>query len=693
MPDGGASRDSRANLLYADEHAPLTWREAWELLVKSWPYVSRYRRLVAIKCVLVFVSLTFFLMTPWPLKIVIDNVIDGHPLTGIPGAILTPMTGNSRTAILLAVSLFLVLTVILIGMVHGEAQSLGTNVNSGGLDQAGITANDANEGGSLWNGLFGYLESRVTIDLTQRMNQSLRTAIYERFLRSPLALYADQKIGDAVFRVMYDSASIGPVFYRGVLAPIMSVFMFVMAIIVLSIQFSNQPVIIVVAILFLPVVAIGSSLFGRAIRDQSQSMRESGSDVMAEFEERVAQVQLIKAFGQESRETAVVDAASWQSFRSTLRMLAIVFVMVLVIAPVGCALVGYGLYYLMMQVIAGRMTLGDIVLLAGYGSMLANPMSIIGSTWASVQASVAGLRRVHSVLDNLAEPVSDGSGEGLSGRIGKLEFKGVAIGYGATTVLSGVTMSMRAGEMIALAGPSGCGKTTLIHSIPRFIEPSAGTIAFDGVDSRAVAPDTIRARVGFVFQNESLFSTSIEDNIRYGSGGHGGPPHSSDGPSHNSGSDADVREAAAMAGAAEFIDRLPDGYSTMLGRRGARLSVGQKAANRDRARLASTSRDHCARRACRAARSGVGIRTAEDADRAGARSNRDHRRASRRYACRMRPRLLRSRRYDCRLGYACSSARDRPRIPGLPRTKRCRNSGLSLARLLLFKGCRRYWRC
>ncbi len=97
MPDGGAPRDSRANLLYADEHAPLTLREAWALLVKSWPFVSRYRRLVAIKCALVFVSLTFFLMTPWPLKIVIDNVIDGHPLTGIPGAILTPMVGTSRS--------------------------------------------------------------------------------------------------------------------------------------------------------------------------------------------------------------------------------------------------------------------------------------------------------------------------------------------------------------------------------------------------------------------------------------------------------------------------------------------------------------------------------------------------------------------------------------------------------------------
>ncbi len=561
MPEVAAPRDSRASLLYADEHAPLSWREAWRILVKSWPFVSRYRRLVAIKCALVFVSLTFFLMTPWPLKIVIDNVIDGHPLTGIPAAILTPIVGANRTALLVAVTLFLALAVILIGMVAGDAQSLGTNVNSGGLDQAGLTANDANDGGSLWNGLFGYLESRVTIDLTQRMNQSLRTAIYERFLRSPLALYADQKIGDAVFRVMYDSASIGPVFYRGVLAPIMSLVMFAMAIIVLSAQFSSQPVIIVIAVLFLPVVAIGSTLFGRLLRDQSQSMRETGSNVMAAFEERVAQVQLIKAFGQESRETAAVDTASWESYRSTLRMLAITFVIVIVLAPLVCALIGYGLYYLMMQVVAGRMTLGDIVLLAGYAGMLSNPMSIIGSTWASIQASVAGLRRVHSVLDNLAEPVSDGSHDGLDGRISRLELSGVAIGYGATTVLSDVTMSMRTGQMVALAGPSGCGKTTLIHSIPRFVEPSAGTIAFDGVDSRAIAPDTIRARVGFVFQNEALFSISIEDNIRYGNAG---------------ASMADVREAAAMAGAAEFIERLPDGYSTILGRRGARLSVGQK---------------------------------------------------------------------------------------------------------------------
>src|SRR5271154_4809468 len=102
MPDA-APRDSRANLLYAGEQAALTWREAWRILVKSWPFVSRYRRLVALKCALVFVSLTFFLMTPWPLKIVIGSVLGGHPLPGVPSEIRAPLAGASRSVLLLAV--------------------------------------------------------------------------------------------------------------------------------------------------------------------------------------------------------------------------------------------------------------------------------------------------------------------------------------------------------------------------------------------------------------------------------------------------------------------------------------------------------------------------------------------------------------------------------------------------------------
>src|SRR5260370_39118324 len=249
---------------------------------------------------------------------------------------------------------------------------------------------------------------------------------------------------------MYDSASIGPVFYRGVLAPVASIMMFAMAMVVLSFQFRNQPVIVGIAIAFLPLIALVSGFFGRAIRGQSQSMRERSSDVMAAFEERVAQVQLIKAFGQEEREAAAVDSASWASYRATLKMIGIIAVIIIVLTPLVGVLIGYCAYYLFTQVIRGRMTLGDIVLLASYGMMLASPMMKIGSTWASIQAPVAGLRRVHSVLDSLCEPhgasLANNGVAGLGSRIGSVEFPQGTIGYGAGTILSHVSMAPRASE-------------------------------------------------------------------------------------------------------------------------------------------------------------------------------------------------------------------------------------------------------
>ncbi len=560
-PIGDGRIDARLSHLYSGERPALSAGEAFRILRRTWPFIREQRRLVIAKFALAMTSLTFFMMTPWPLKIVIDNVIDGRRLTGVPRTLLYPLVGDDRAALLVAVTIFLAAAAILVGMVGDEAQRLGTEVESGGLDQAGFTQNEANSGWSLWNGIFGYIEARLTLDLTQRLNQSLRTAIYERFLRSPLALFADQKLGDAVFRVMHDSASIGPVLYQGILAPVLDISMFLLTIVILYLQFPNEPLIPILAASALPIVVIGASLFGKLLRQQSQAMRERGSDVMAAFEERIAHVQLIKAFGRETAEATTVDSASWSSYRATLRMLGIVMVMIFVLTPLTGFLVYFGLYHLMLQVIAGQMTLGDVVLLASYGMMLGEPMANLGGTWASLQAPVAGLRRVESVLDAIPEERAAPT-DGALRAIEQIEFRDVSLAYpGTAPVLDRVSATLRPGELVALAGPSGVGKTTLIMSIPRFIDPIAGTIRVNGADARGIAPAALRARVGFVFQQESLFSTTIEENIRYGT------PDASD---------ATVLEAAARAGAAEFIERLPDGYATMLGRRGARLSVGQK---------------------------------------------------------------------------------------------------------------------
>src|SRR5581483_9797998 len=446
----GAGNDARANLLYVDEQHSLSARETWNLLVRSWRFIRDFRALVWAKTLLALMSLTFFLMTPWPLKIVIDNVLDSRPLTGVPRALIAPIAGGDRAAILAVVTGFLAIAALLVGMVADRAVELSTEVQSGGLDQAGFTQNDANDGWSLWNGLFGYLETRITLDLTQRITQSVRTAVYRAFLNSPLSLYSDQKIGDAVFRVMHDSAAVTAVFYRGVLAPLVSITMFAMALGVLWAQFPHEPVIPAVAAMFLPIFAIFATLFGRALRNQSQAMRESGSGVMAAFEERLSQVQLIKAFGQEKHESQSIDRASWSSFQSTLKMLAIGLLLFLVVTPMVGFLMYTAMYHVMKEVIEGRMTLGDIALLAGYGALLARPMATLGGTWAAMQIPAAGLRRIHSVLDRLERRDNRIEPAVLSEPIARVEFRDVSVGYERIApILNSVSFRLERGEMVA----------------------------------------------------------------------------------------------------------------------------------------------------------------------------------------------------------------------------------------------------
>jgi ABC-type multidrug transport system fused ATPase/permease subunit len=554
--------DPRADYLYLDEQRSLSAREAVRLLVKSWPFIRPHRRLVALKFLLALASLPIFLFIPWPLKIIIDNVIDGRPLQGMVRSLLFPLAGDDRLRLLAVIIGVLFLSALLVGTVGDRPANLDAYVASGGLDQAGMTTNQANNGWSLFSGLLGLAEVWVTLVLTQRLNQTVRTAVYERFLRSPLGLFADQKIGDAVFRVMYDSAAIGEVLYSGILSPTLSITMITLSMVVLWWQFSSEPLIPILAGLALPAVALASALFGRRLRDQSQQMRERGSAVMAAFEERIAQVQLIKAFGQEAREIAAVDRESRGSFHVTLVMAVLVMAMLLLLLPLLGLLAGIGIYHLMSEVIANRITLGDVALLAGYGMMLARPMIALGWVWTWLQAPIAGMRRIHSVLDHLPDDLTPGGDGQVAQPVREIEFHDVSVSYAAhVPVLQHVGLRFVAGELAGIAGPSGAGKSTLVNCIPRFLEPSNGEILINGANLRMLPTRTLRKRIALVFQEEALFSATIADNISYGS-----PDASA----------AAVRRAAEMAGAAEFIERMPEGYLTMLGRRGTRLSAGQK---------------------------------------------------------------------------------------------------------------------
>ena len=283
---------------------------------------------------------------------------------------------------------------------------------------------------------------------------------------------------------------------------------------------------------------------------------------MASFEERINQVQLIKAFGHESQEIAAIDAESRSSFRATLTMVVLIMAMLLLVIPLLGLLAGIGVYHLMTEVIANRITLGDVALLVGYGIILARPMIALGWIWTWLQAPIAGMHRIHNVLDHLPYDSAVGGSDQVAQPIREIHFNDVSFGYVAhAPVLKHIRLRFAAGELAGIAGPSGAGKSTLVNCIPRFLEPSSGEILINGINVHVLSTGVLRKRVALVFQEEALFSVTIADNICYGL-----PDASA----------AAIRRAAEMAGAGEFIERMPQGYLTMLGRRGTRLSAGQK---------------------------------------------------------------------------------------------------------------------
>jgi ABC-type multidrug transport system fused ATPase/permease subunit len=218
-------------------------------------------------------------------------------------------------------------------------------------------------------------------------------------------------------------------------------------------------------------------------------------------------------------------------------------------------------YYIANLVIEGTISPGDFGLLFSYFMMLAFACVEIGALWIRVQEASVGLQRVFFLMDLPAERDPDDS-FAVGPLAEAVRIEDVRFSYpDGTSALRGVSVEARVGQITALVGPAGAGKTTLAYLIPRFIRPVEGRVRFDGVDIEKASLESIRSQVSFVFQETVLFDATIEENIKLGN------PEASE---------TEVRRAAQIAGADEFIRELPEGYQTQLGRSGGKLSVGQK---------------------------------------------------------------------------------------------------------------------
>lgn len=537
-------------------------------------YVRPFARRFVWKGVLVMVSLLPLLILPWPIKLIVDNVILGQPL-GEPAhpypGFLTPLIrlldgrdSGEMLVVLVSLQLLLFLVVGAFGTSAGERDSADANLAEG-YDTATRTEAEANSGWSFAGGLLGLADFRFTLKLSQDINHHYRSKLFERVQTLPMTAFADERIGDAVYRVMYDTPSITNATYRILLTPVAAPLNAILTAWILWLTFGPQPHLLGAALVMLPAAFLGTLPFAGALRRSSARSRESGSVTTSTAEEGMANILAVQSLGGEARQQARFGEDSWRSF-GRYRRVMLLQVLGVVAASVPIALVYvWALLRICDDVIAGALTLGDFSLLLVYFGRLFAPSISLGFLWFSVQDSAAGLERVFFLMD-LPSESDDHAGavarrrfEGLAREVA---LEGVSYVYpDGTAALRDVDARFEVGRMIALVGPAGAGKTTLASLLPRFIDPTSGRVTFDGVDARDFSLASVRAHTSFVFQETQLFDGTVKDNIRI---------------ARPAASDEDIARAARLAGADEFIARLPQGFDTPLGQRGSKLSVGQK---------------------------------------------------------------------------------------------------------------------
>jgi ATP-binding cassette subfamily B protein len=399
------------------------------------------------------------------------------------------------------------------------------------------------------------ITGRMAVDI----EQDLRNILYEHMQRLSFSFYDTHQTGQLMSRATADLGAVRIFLSYGLL--FFSQHAITIATVVLLLLFTD-PLLALVALATTPALIGLAARYSRRSHPLVTDAQQKLADVTTQAEENVVGVRVVKAFGQEARETARFRHASERVFTANLRAnrQRAIYIPLMAFVPslaVAAVLLAGG-----YRVIEGDLTLGEFVRFNLLLAMMVGPLRMIGMWIGQAQRAISSAVRVFEVLDE--EPtIADRPGaRPLPPGGGAIRMEGVTFGYDtARPILDGIDLDVAAGSTVALIGPTGCGKTTLTTLIPRFYDVTEGRVLIDGVDVRDVTLDSLRGAIGIVSEETFLFSTTVRENIAYGA------PWATD---------ADVRRAAERAQAAEFIEALPDGYETTVGERGLTLSGGQR---------------------------------------------------------------------------------------------------------------------
>jgi ATP-binding cassette, subfamily B, bacterial MsbA len=406
---------------------------------------------------------------------------------------------------------------------------------------------------------FGFLQSYLLAYVGERIVYDLRTSLYAQLQKLSLDFYAFRRVGDLVSRLSSDVTQMRTMLTTNITSLLSQGLMLIGSVVIL-LTLNARFTLFILALV--PVVILVAFGFGSRIRKGSTQIQDQLADSTIVAEEGLQGIRVVKSFGREAYETQRYSAAMDKTFRASLQMAVYNSLFGGVMMFLGFSSIAAIMWYGGHEILAGRLTLAMITGFLIYGISIAGSLGGLGGLYGQLSAAIGGVQRVFELLDTTPSVRDAPDATTMPPARGKIAFDHVSFSYdGDATVLQNVSLEIQPGEILALVGPSGAGKSTLFNLIPRFYDPTGGTICIDGHDLRGVTQHSLREQIGIVPQETILFGGTIRENILYG---------------RLDATEDEMIAAARAANAHDFIMSFPKQYETIVGERGMNLSGGQR---------------------------------------------------------------------------------------------------------------------
>ncbi len=495
--------------------AQSNWPKLLELLRPHWKALS-------LALLAVIGETVTDLLEPWPLKIIVDNLLQSKPLPKWLGAIVSQIGGGNKFAVLN----FAVIAVAVIAVVGA---------------------------------ISSYAEKYLTTSVGQWVMHDLRRTLYQHIHHLSLAEHDEKRTGDLISRVTSDIEAIQDFITSALLGMLVSVLTIVGMV---AVMFYYNWRFALISLSIVPVLFVTVLFLTKRIKKASREVRQKQGELLTIVQEVFSSIRVVKAFSREDYEQQRFEEQSLENVETALQARSVkakLAPIVEVLAAVGtCLVLGYGARLAM----AGQLSAGDLIIFLAYLGKMYKPMRDLSKMGDTVAKATVSYERIQEVLNTVSRVRDLPRARRAKPFKGKIELDRVSFSYTSEQpILTDVSLAIEPGQVAAFVGPSGAGKSTIISLIPRFYDPTSGQVKIDGTDIRQYTLQSLREQMSFVLQDTVLFRAPIWKNIAYGK------PEAQR---------SEIMRAAELANAHEFIEKMPEGYDTMVGERGVSLSGGQR---------------------------------------------------------------------------------------------------------------------